>query len=294
MTSIELVAPAKVNLFLKVLGKRPDGYHDILTLFERINLFDRIRIEKLNGSGIEILSNRYIVRRKRDNLAYRAARLILDYAHVKKGVRVEIDKRIPVAGGLGGGSSDAASVLEGVNRLFAQGLKKDTLVSLAKKIGADVTFFLTRKSFAIGTGRGDELHPVALKKRKLWHLLVYPKFSLSTKEVYKGFDSLLTKGAPGVKMQGQKALASGTFELLYDMLYNDLQQVVIKKKKSVGVIIKRLASICRRKAIISGSGPSVFCLFKNRKEAMAAREGFLGSLSFRERKEWQIFVVETL
>src|SRR3989338_2921545 len=149
MTSIEVVAHAKVNLFLEVLGKRKDSYHKILTIFERISLADEIKILKI-PKGIRISSDKFITRNPEDNLAYKAAKLILKYKDVKAGVKIFIKKRIPIAAGLGGGSSDAAAVLVGINKLFALRLKEGSLMRLARQLGADVPFFLLGAQFALG------------------------------------------------------------------------------------------------------------------------------------------------
>ena len=154
MKSITLSAPAKVNLFLKVLNKRSDGYHNIYTLFERISLADKITITAI-PCGIEVSSDKFITADPKDNLVYRAAELILKKGKVgvKKGVKIRVAKRIPIAAGLGGGSSDAGAVLMGINRLFDLKLKQAELVKLGNKLGADVPFFLLNTPFASGDRR---------------------------------------------------------------------------------------------------------------------------------------------
>ena len=176
MNSIKLFAPAKVNLFLRVLNKRKDGYHGLYTLFERINLTDEIRITRI-PFGIDIKSDKFITRDPRSNLAYKAAESILKAGRVKGGVRIDIKKRIPIAGGLGGGSSDAATVLIGINRLYHLGISKHRLLRLGARLGADVAFFVLEAPFAIGRGKGDLLDILNLKV-KLWHILVNPVFGV--------------------------------------------------------------------------------------------------------------------
>ena len=139
MTSIKLAAPAKVNLFLKVLNKRKDGYHNILTVFERISLADTISISKA-PAGIAVKCDRFVTRRPEDNIAYKAAELIIRREGIKSGVRIEIKKAVPIGAGLGGGSSDAAAVLMGMNKLFGLGLSRDRLIGLSAVLGADVPF----------------------------------------------------------------------------------------------------------------------------------------------------------
>ncbi|MBI5144403.1 MAG: 4-(cytidine 5'-diphospho)-2-C-methyl-D-erythritol kinase, partial [Candidatus Omnitrophica bacterium] len=269
MTSIELKAHAKVNLFLKVLNKRSDSYHNILTIFERISLCDKVKISKI-PEGIVVSSDRFITRHPKDNLAYKAARAILNNKRFNGGVKIRIRKIIPIGGGLGGGSSDAAAVLVGIDRLFNLKLKKKALMKLGGRLGADVPFFLSDAPFAIGRSRGDRLEVIPSKKR-FWHLLVYPGFELSTKEVYEAFDRHLPKGLTR-KRDGVKipfSLASSTdFDAVESMLYNDLEDTARSKKDIIDYIIKRLALRLGKKAILSGSGPSLFCLYRTRKEAV--------------------------
>ncbi len=337
MTSITLTAPAKVNLFLKVLNKRRDGYHNILTLFERISLADKITISKIHR-GIVVTSDKFITRNPKNNLAYKAAELILEYAGVKKGlkredkgikirgmrgktrgnrgveiegkkgVEIKIEKRIPIAAGLGGGSSDAASVLMGIDKLYNLKLKKSELVALGRKLGADVPFFLMNSPFAIGKGRGDELKKADIKA-KLWHIIINPGFKLSTKDIYEAYDRglilrraqyqalSLSKGLtikpPNVKIS-RYLKGSVNFKSPEEMLYNDLGQIAIVKKRVLGDIIERLASHLGRKSIVSGSGPSVFCLFRTGKEAYSAREKLFRDTPEKDRKLWQVFVASTV
>ena len=299
MRSITLTAPAKVNLFLKVLNKRKDGYHNILTLFERITLADKITISKI-PQGIVVTSNKFITRDPKDNLVYRAAELMLRVkgqgSRVKGvGVRIRIEKHIPIAAGLGGGSSDAASVLMGMNKLFNLGLKERELSALSRKLGADVPFFLLKTPFAIGKGRGDELKKAGITARP-WHLIINPGFRLPTKDIYAAYDKAGLKGlttkSADVKIHRYLA-GSANFKSLEQMLYNDLGLIAIAKNRVLGNIIERLAYHLGRRAIVSGSGPSVFCLYRTGKEAREAKEKLFRKTPARERKSWQVFVVRT-
>ncbi|MCX5715474.1 MAG: 4-(cytidine 5'-diphospho)-2-C-methyl-D-erythritol kinase, partial [Candidatus Omnitrophica bacterium] len=186
MGSIVLKAPAKVNLYLDVLKKRPDGYHDIETIFERIALFDTIIIKNSPDKKIRVTSDHPGLPLGRDNLVYKAAEAIFKKAGLKVGVCVDIKKRIPVAAGLAGGSSDAASMLIGINRLFRLGLSKAQLAGLARAIGADVAFFLYDCSFAIGTGRGDQIKPLPINDASIWHIIIPFNFGISAHSAYNG------------------------------------------------------------------------------------------------------------
>ncbi len=295
MTSIELTAPAKVNLLLEVLNKRKDSYRNILTLFERISLKDRIKISKI-PKGIIIKSDRFITHNPKDNIAYKAAELILSHKKVRGGVNINIIKRIPLASGLGGGSSDAASVLKGINILYGLNYKTKDLMHFASQIGSDVPFFILDMPFAIGRLKGDKLKIIG-QKASFWHLLIYPGFGISTKEVYESFNASvpkhLTKNPEGAKIRFPFK-RSLNFSLAEDMLHNDLEKTVIAKKSVISGIIERLALSLGKKAIVSGSGPSVFCLYKTGKEALRAKKRFLKSVPVRERKGWQVFVTRTL
>lgn len=158
MRTIELTSPAKINLFLEILGKRNDGYHDIVTVFEKIDLCDRIRLSE-SDSGIALTSNLKELPLDKNNLVYRASSLLKNTYGVSKGVNIHIEKKIPVAAGLGGGSSNAAITLKGLNRLWKLDLTDRELYDIGKKIGADVPFFIFNHSFAVGSGRGDRYIP---------------------------------------------------------------------------------------------------------------------------------------
>ena len=307
MTSIIVSAHAKVNLFLKVLSVRADGYHNILTLFERISLADTIKISKI-PKGIIVKSDVFITRSPKDNLVYKAAELILKRGKVRTGVKIEIKKRIPIAAGLGGGSSDAAAALIGINKLFNLRFKDKILISLGKSLGADVPFFISGASFAIGTGRGDNIKVVRSPAR-FWHLLIYPGFKVATKDVYEAFDETskrltLRRGSgsstellsryltprPGsVKIHPLSKLRMD-YTQIESMLHNDLERVVSLKKGITGGISKSLAQLLGKRAIVSGSGPSLFCLYRTRREAMEAKETILRDLSVSRREGWQVFV----
>ncbi|MFH1189295.1 MAG: 4-(cytidine 5'-diphospho)-2-C-methyl-D-erythritol kinase [Candidatus Omnitrophota bacterium] len=303
MNSIELTAPAKVNLILKVLNRRKDSYHNIYTLFERISLADRIKITRIDR-GIEVICDKPVTVRPRDNIAYKAAELILKAAKVRSGVRIRIKKRIPIAAGLGGGSSDAAAVLTGINRLFRLDIPKPKLMRFGAKLGADVPFFILDTPFAIGKGIGDRLKKLDMKG-KLFHLLIYPGFKVATKDVYQGLPMPRLKNSALVpsEVEGPKSLTnfSGDVKIrlpkgcngLEEMLHNDLEAVVAAKKPVIGTIIRCLASSLGRRAIVSGSGPSVFCLCGTRKEALKARGKLCGSVPAGSRKRWRVFIAWT-
>lgn len=288
MNSITLTAPAKVNLFLKVLNKRSDAYHNIFTLFERVSLADKIKITKI-PKGIVVSSDVFITANPKLNLVYKAAELILKYKKARSGVKIKISKKIPIAAGLGGGSSDAAATLAGINRLFGMKLGQAKLVSLGRQLGADVPFFVLDTAFAFGRSRGDKLE-AAKPGLTLWHLIINPGFKVAAKDVYEAFD--LTTNRTDAKIHNRTKIFTD-LNALESMLHNDLEDIVVAKKDGVGNIIKRLASSLGKKAILSGSGPSVFCLYGTRKEAVAAKKRLLASVPPAEREGWQVVVART-
>jgi 4-diphosphocytidyl-2C-methyl-D-erythritol kinase len=314
MNNIIVKAPAKVNLYLKILGLRKDSYHNILTIFERISLADTIRISKI-PSGIVIKSDKLITRDTKDNIAYKAALAILEYGKIDSGVKIEIRKNIPIASGLGGGSSDAAAVLKGINKLFKLRLSGKVLMNMAKKLGADVPFFMLDTTFAVGRGRGDDLKAIRSKNR-LWHLIIKVGSKTATRDIYEAFDRMpkhLTPQGQSDKIQPlslepwkavrrsktRKQFGEGgkiPSKLLMDhaqaesMLHNDLERAVSLKKSAISRVSKLLAQLLGKKFIISGSGPSLFCLYRTRREATKARDMVLRSVSARSRADWQIFV----
>lgn len=326
MNSIIVIAPAKVNLFLKILNKRKDGCHNLITLFERVSLADEIKISKI-PHGIKLKSDKFITADPKDNLAYKAAELILRYIRTDKGskgvnikvkkgkvcggVDIRIRKNIPIAAGLGGGSSDAASVLMGINKLYSLKLRTIELVKLAKKLGADVPFFVLEAPFAIGRSIGDKLEKLNTNIC-LWHIIVSPGPKMSTKEMYDAFDVSTKDLIPRLRSGSSTELLSKylttdfaddkinrplrrsmDFNAAESMLYNNLEEIVISKKPVTGMILERLASSASRRSIVAGSGPSVFCLCLSRKEAITARKKLLGSLPARDRNGWQIFIAKT-
>lgn len=282
MTSITIQAPAKVNLYLKVLSRRKDGYHNILTLFERISLADTIKISKV-PKGIIVKSDKVITRDPEKNLCYKAAQAVLKRGKVRTGVKIEIKKRIPIASGLGGGSSDAASTMIGVNRLFSLKLNNKALINIGRRLGADVPFFLLDTPLAMGSGRGDIVEAVK-SKFYFWHLVIKAGKKVSTKQIYRAYD--------GLKSRLTLPDAFDKMGFPSSLLYNDLEEAAVSKDRVTGSIIKSLAHLLGKKAIVSGSGPGLFCLYRSRREAVNAKKVVLKNLP-EVSKAGIIFVVRT-
>ena len=270
MNSLKLESPAKINLCLYVLGKRRDGYHDLITLLQRISLADRITFRKIK-KGIIIRCSDSIIPTDSRNLIHKAYDLLKTRIGFRGGVEVYLEKQIPAASGLGGGSSDAASSLLALDRLFRLGLRRDELVSLGKKIGADVPFFLLEISQALGKNRGDELTPIIFST-KLSLCLTFLPSGLSTKSVYQRHKStrkslLLTKLTCDATMLSA-FLASRDLSGASVLLRNDLLRPAVQIKPAIGRVLSFLSRF-QPASMMSGSGPTLFTLASDRREAIA-------------------------
>ncbi|MBI3990594.1 MAG: 4-(cytidine 5'-diphospho)-2-C-methyl-D-erythritol kinase [Candidatus Omnitrophica bacterium] len=267
---IFLKAPAKINLYLEAVRKRPDGYHDIETIFQRVKLYDDIYLEE-KESGITVDCKEIP---QEENLVYKAALLLQAESCFSKGARIKLIKNIPLGSGLGGGSSDAASVLLGLNSMWGLGWDRDRLISIGKKLGADVPFFVSETGTALGSGRGDEISALE-NNLGGWVVLVTFPFCVSTKEVYEGLKIRLTKPPGDVKLLID-LLRSGRWEGLGLCLYNGLEEVTIRKHPEILSIKNRLIEEGATGALMSGSGPSVFGIFKEKGKAKEACEKIKG------------------
>jgi len=282
MNSLVLSSPAKLNLYLDVLGRRPDGYHELSTLFERISLADIIYIRRARRSGIRVTCTDPTVPRDRRNLVYQAADLMRRTYGVKDGLNIALRKKIPVGAGLGGGSSNAATTLLACNKLFGLRLSRDTLIRHANTLGSDVAFFVLGKKWALGRGRGGELTGLTMPPRlKLWHILVVPKVQVLTKDVYRalknsrkggrrtrraGSTLRLTRRRGGVSML-LPYLREKDIPLLDKVLYNRLTEVVLNTNTFVSDVHNSLHACNYGRVHMSGSGPSLFVLMRDRRRA---------------------------
>jgi len=259
---LHLRAPAKINWFLSVLGKRDDGYHDISSLMQCISLYDDLLFH--HADTVKVISDADIP--LEDNLVYRAASLLQKYTSCRKGIKIILRKNIPMSAGLGGGSSDAAYTLLGLNMLWDLGLKKRALCSIGLGIGSDVPFFLNGPS-AIVEGRGEKVTPLKMNSSMVL-LLVKPPVSVSTVWAYQNMKKL-TKTSVDIKLFCQ-ALKKKDFACLSNMLKNDLERVVVKRYPMVGKMKERLLEKGAFISAMSGSGPAVFGVFGSKKKAFAA------------------------
>jgi 4-diphosphocytidyl-2-C-methyl-D-erythritol kinase len=286
---------AKLNLYLEVLKLRKDNYHSIKTIFERIDLCDKIILKTRRDKKIRVICASKDVPRNRTNLAYRSAKLLQDKFKLDRGVDIKIIKRIPVGAGLGGGSSNAAFTLLGLNRLWKLRLGQKELARYARKIGSDVAFFIYDYHYALGVGRGDNVTPLrALNKLNLWHILVVPKIKVSTPLIYRRWDELRLKkatltGSPSDVKILTSALLKKELTKVDSALFNSLETVTAGRYFEVKRIRENLAQAGVKAILMSGSGPAVFGITSSRKEAL----GFSRQLR-KIDKSWQVFVTKTV
>jgi 4-diphosphocytidyl-2-C-methyl-D-erythritol kinase len=263
MRAITLQAPAKINLCLSVLGRRTDGYHELEMLMQMVGLYDEVRVE-LVGKGVNVRCDSATVPSGEGNIAFKAAAKMNAVAGGGAGLLIEIKKKIPVAAGLGGGSSDAAAVLAACNRLLGTGLGPEKLAEIGARLGLDVPFFFYGPT-ALAQGRGEVLTTLAPPPR-FWVLLANPGFETSTAWVYKNLNLELTKKRKCNKIAG---LSTGQ---IAEGLHNDLECVTASAHPVIGRIEKALMAEGALGARMSGSGPTVFGVFETEAACKAAAE----------------------
>jgi len=272
---VRLSAPAKVNLGLRILGCREDGYHLLESLFVPIDLADRVEIELCDSPSLELRveGDLFGVPENGSNLAVRAAVAFLEAAGIEARLRLVLEKRIPAAAGLGGGSSDAAAVLRGLARIHPDAISAQELRELALGLGADIPYFLDPRP-ALVTGVGEEIEPIpGIPSLSL--LLAHPGVGLATAEVYRAYDALgasLTPVRAGSTMPGISALREGGSHALVGLLENDLEQAAVRLCPRIGWLREVIQGSGALAVGMSGSGPTVFGIFRGTIAASRARD----------------------
>lgn len=264
-------APAKINLLLRVLRKRPDGYHDLASVMQQISIYDELEYS-LQQDGITLHCPGTALPTNEQNLIYRAAQTIFNHTGYRNGVEIVLNKYIPSAAGLGGGSSDAATTLMTLNDLCSLGLSKTELIKLGAKLGADVPFFIFGRS-AFATGIGDKLQTLP-DLPQINMVLINPTFPLSTKTVYENLNLALTKKKNNYSIPRFYALGDVIREL-----HNDLEAVSLKMHPELNDLKQMLMEEGALGALMSGSGPTLFGIFADEKSAKEAREAILKKVS---------------
>jgi 4-diphosphocytidyl-2-C-methyl-D-erythritol kinase len=279
---MEIQAPAKINLFLDILGKRPDGYHNIKSIVLPVSVYDRVVLENI-PDGIETVAAHDIrlpgipwtmaLCRPEDNLTTRAARLLKEVTGHPGGARIVLEKSIPIGAGLGGGSSDAAAVLKGLNTLWQTGLSQDRLVSLGIRLGCDIPALIHGGSLCM-EGVGEQLTPIRRHTpNPLWLLLVYPGFAVSTTDIYTRYTTGLTSAPPADKFhQVVSGLEQGVPAQVAAGLYNALQATVFQKYPLLELIKNRLESAGALGVVLSGSGSTLYALVQDADQGHALGE----------------------
>lgn len=271
---ISLKALAKINLGLDVVRRREDGYHEVRMIMQTIHLYDRLDIKRTKEPGIQIQTNLSSLPVNENNLIYKAAKLLMDEFSITDGVSVKLDKRIPVAAGMAGGSTDAAAMLIGVNRLFSLGLTKKQLMERGVQIGADVPYCIMRGT-ALAEGIGEALSPLP-PMVKCPVLIAKPSISVSTKFVYQNLKLDDTTIHPDIDRLIDDIKAKNLHDIAAHM-GNVLETVTIPNYPVIDEIKKHMLSNGAVGAMMSGSGPTVFGLFDDEDTAKKAYKAMRSS-----------------
>ncbi len=279
-------APAKVNLFLEVLRKRPDGYHEIATLMVAVRLFDTLVFRAEPSAQLSLTCTDRSLSTGDDNLVLKVAKLLRDRAGVKQGAAIRLTKRIPMAAGLAGGSTDAAATLAGLNRLWQTGLSDAELARISGEIGSDIPFFFQLPA-AWCTGRGEIVEPVKLPI-PLDFVLLCPSFGLGTAQVYK---NVAVPSQPVSGDQIKVAFAKGDVDSIGQLMHNRLQLAAEQIEPRVAEYARMLAEMVPAGSLISGSGSTLFALCRSADEA----QRIAASLKTRMKAhDFRVFVTRTL
>ncbi len=267
MDKIKLKALGKINLGLDVLGRRPNGYHDVRMVMQTVYLYDQILLEKTDKEGISLETNLFYLPVNENNLAYRAAKMLIDEFAIKEGVHISLEKHIPVAAGMAGGSSNAAAVLYGMNRLFQLGLTDQELMDRGVQLGADVPYCIMRGT-VLAEGIGEKLTPLPAMP-KCHVLLAKPPISVSTQKVYEKLDAQKVTKHPDIDgiLLG---LQTGDLEKITSSMGNVLENVTITEYPQIERIKDVMKEEGALNAMMSGSGPTVFGIYDDKMLARRA------------------------
>ena len=284
MDSIRLKARAKINLGLDVLGKRDNGYHDVRMVMQTVGIYDRLIINKIPEDDIRIDINLKFLPVNENNLIYKAYKLMKDEYGFSGGIEVDLNKFIPIAAGMAGGSSNAAAVLVGLNKLWKLNLSEVRLQEIGLKLGADVPFCISGNA-ALAQGIGEELTYIKGLSKDTVILVCKPNLFVSTKEVYEGLDLQNIKNRPDNKFLIE-CLKKGNINLLATNMVNVLETVTSKMHEEIKDIEKVMLENNALGSMMSGSGPTVFGLFDKEEGALSAKGELL-------KKYNQVYVVRS-
>lgn len=269
MDSIWINAPAKINLGLDVLRRRDDGYHEVKMIMQSIRLFDRLTLEKSKTPGIRLTTNLRFLPVNEDNLVYKSAKLLMDEFEIDEGVDIFLDKRIPVAAGMAGGSTDAASCMLALNKLFDLNLSNRRLMKRGVRLGADIPYCIL-KGTALSEGIGEVLSPIS-KAPDCYILIAKPAFHVSTKFVYTNLELNEHTEHPDIDKMIE-CIRNKDLYALCDNMANILETVTIPAHPEIEVIKKTMIENGAIGSLMSGSGPTVFGVFDDLEQAKIAKE----------------------
>lgn len=273
MNSIELKSRAKINLSIDVLGKREDGYHLVEMIMQTIDLYDLIKIKELKSNEIIVKSNSSHIPLDENNIVYKAASIIKNRFNIDKGIEIFIEKNIPIAAGMAGGSSNAAAVLVGLNKIWNLNLSESELQEIGFKLGADVPYCISGKT-ALAEGVGEKLTNIIGLPSDVTILVCKPDIFVSTKDVYQGLDLKNISKRPDTKYLIE-CLKKGQIEELSKNMINVLEDVTSNMHKEIKEIEQIMMSNGALGSMMSGSGPTVFGIFKDEKDAIKGKHELL-------------------
>jgi 4-diphosphocytidyl-2-C-methyl-D-erythritol kinase len=281
VTFKKIRAPAKINVCLKITGRRSDGYHNLWSVMVPVSLFDDLEITARSG-GIHVSAPGLDLKNQEENLVYRAARDFFLHTDINPGISIKLSKNIPISAGLGGGSSDAASTLLALNDMWSRPLNKEGLEVLAFALGADVPFFLKGKP-CLAQGIGERLEPIE-NWPNFWYVIVSPPILVSTSWVYRNLNLKLTNKSQNSRI----TVFEQCFSCLDEILENDLETVTVPRYPVIAQIKEALLEAGARGSLMTGSGPAVFGVFDSFEEADKARK------EIECRKMGAVFAVSSL
>ena len=267
--TVELKALAKINLGLDVLGRRENGYHDVRMVMQTIYLYDNVTLSKTEEPGIQLETNLFYLPINENNIAYKAAKMLIDEFHLKEGVHIVLDKHIPVSAGMAGGSSNAAAVLVGMNRLFSLGLSQEELMERGVALGADVPYCVMRGT-VLAEGIGEILTPLP-PLPKCYVLIAKPGINVSTQMVYQKLDEQDIESHPDINGI-LKGLEEQDIRKIASSMGNVLETITIREYPIIEKIKTAMKEAGALNAMMSGSGPTVFGIFDDRKIAKEAQQ----------------------
>ena len=274
---MEIKANAKINLALDVAGKRDDGYHEVCMILQEIDLCDSLTVELTDSGEISLLCDCGDIGSEKENIAYKAAKAFLEYTNLSCGCNITLSKNIPVMAGLGGGSSDAASVIMALNKLTGTDLKNEELKEIGLKLGADVPFFIDGKT-ALAEGIGEKLSPIGFTP-DYYAVIIKPEINVSTKKAYEIID-FVSFPRPDVK-KAVRALENKDTDAFFATCANVFEYTLSENKDEIEKIKDFLLSKGALFSMMSGSGPTVFGLFETEESAKKALDEYTHKCSFK-------------